>query len=52
MKPKVRARLTSLTNARRLDQKYEWAGAAVHDRHFGGTHVHIGIINAQPRKRG
>ena len=38
-------------DAGRLDQKHERAGAAVHDRHFGGGQVDVGVIDSQPRER-
>ena len=40
-----------LLDARRLDQENEGAGAAVHDRYFGGADIHVGIVDAQTRER-
>src|SRR5690554_5779616 len=39
-----------LSNARRLNQEYERAGTAIHDRHFRCTEIDIGVIDAQARK--
>src|SRR5690554_7011362 len=39
-----------LSNARRLNQEYERAGTAIHDRHFRCTEIDIGIVDAQARK--
>ena len=35
-------------HARRLDEKHERTGAAVHDRHFRRTQVNIGVVDAEP----
>jgi hypothetical protein len=35
-----------------LDQENEGPRTAVHDRHFAGTDVHVGVVDAQPRHGG
>ena len=41
-----------LLDPRRLNEKDEGCGAAVHDGHFGGADIDIGVIDAQSGEGG